>query len=245
MTVLITLTTAGTDSGPFDLYSDLDGYLSAFESGVSKASLVAGYASSLVPDYTNTIRVKSNGEFCTNYVDMLVGTTTTTSSTTTTTTTTNMLPVTGLMWDTTVNNFCDSTPWAITDSNLIIRYNITNSTNCGGTCNSLQAGTATATITVGAVDVNMGLTFNGIGELQDNNFEKILFKLDGVQIADAHAAGGGLGCVMGAVEQTFIIPPPYLLFAGSTHTLFIDFTTNDESYHVGAFYEVNLTFTEV
>jgi hypothetical protein len=88
MTVLITLTTAGLDSGPFDLYSDLDGYVSAFESGVSKASLVAGYASSLVPDYTNTIRVKSNGEFCTNYVDMIVGTTTTTTSTSTTTTTT-------------------------------------------------------------------------------------------------------------------------------------------------------------
>lgn len=87
MTVLITLTTAGTDSGPFDLYSDLDGYLSAFESGVSKAALEAGYASSLVPDYTNIIRVKSNGIYCTNYTNIPVGTTTSTSSTTTTTTT--------------------------------------------------------------------------------------------------------------------------------------------------------------
>jgi hypothetical protein len=87
MTVLITLTTAGTDSGPFDLYSDLDGYLSAFESGVSKAALEAGYASSSVPDYTNIIRVKSNGVFCTNYTNIPVGTTTSTSSTTTTTTT--------------------------------------------------------------------------------------------------------------------------------------------------------------
>jgi hypothetical protein len=88
MTVLITLTTAGLDSGPFDLYSDLDGYVSAFESGVSKSALLAGYASSIVPDYTNVIRVKSNGEFCTNYIDMLVNTTTTTTSSTTTTTTT-------------------------------------------------------------------------------------------------------------------------------------------------------------
>lgn len=87
MTVLITLTTAGADSGPFDLYSDLDGYVSAFESGVAKAALEAGYASSLVPDYTNTIRVKSNGVYCTNYADITVSTTTTTSSTTTTTTT--------------------------------------------------------------------------------------------------------------------------------------------------------------
>lgn len=80
MTVYITLTTAGTDSGPFDLYSDLDGYASAFESGVDKALLEAGYASSLVPDYTNTIRVKSNG-LCTNYVDLSLGKTTTTTTT--------------------------------------------------------------------------------------------------------------------------------------------------------------------
>jgi hypothetical protein len=93
MTVLITLTTAGADSGPFDLYSDLDGYLSAFESGVSKASLEAGYASSLVPDYTNIIRVKSNGVFCTNSVNIPVGITTTTTTSSTTTTTTTVNPV--------------------------------------------------------------------------------------------------------------------------------------------------------
>ena len=93
MTVLITLTIAGADSGPFDLYSNLDGYVSAFETGVPKASLLAGYSSSLVPDFTLTIRVKSTGD-CNNYIDIpLYGTTTTstssssTSSTTTTSTT--------------------------------------------------------------------------------------------------------------------------------------------------------------
>lgn len=89
MTVLITLTIAGTDSGPFDLYSNLDGYLSAFESGVSKAPLLAGYPSALVPDFTTTIRVRSNNPFCTNYVEIPVQepTTTTTSSSSTSTTT--------------------------------------------------------------------------------------------------------------------------------------------------------------
>jgi hypothetical protein len=103
MTVFITLTIAGTDSGPFDLYSNLDGYTSAFESGVSKASLLAGYSSALVPDYTTTIRVKSNG-VCINYIDILLKstTTTTTSSSTSTTTsssstTTTTTTVTGLM----------------------------------------------------------------------------------------------------------------------------------------------------
>lgn len=81
MTVLITLTTAGADTGPFNLYSDLDGFVSAFETGVSKASLMAGYASALVPDFTTTIRVMSNGD-CTNYIDIIIGATTTTTTTT-------------------------------------------------------------------------------------------------------------------------------------------------------------------
>jgi hypothetical protein len=81
MTVLITLTTAGADSGPFDLYTNLDGYVSAFATGVSKSALLAGYASSAVPDFATIIRVKSTGD-CVNYIDItLVGTTTTTTTT--------------------------------------------------------------------------------------------------------------------------------------------------------------------
>jgi len=93
MTVLITLTIAGTDTGPFDLYSDVDGFVSAFETGVSKAALQAGYSSSLVPNGTTVIRVKSNG-LCTNYIDITITTTTTTTSSTssTTTTTTTLCP---------------------------------------------------------------------------------------------------------------------------------------------------------
>jgi hypothetical protein len=87
MTVLITLTTAGTDTGPFDLYSNVDGYVSAFEIGVSKAALVAGYSSALVPNGATIIRIKSTGT-CVNYIDVNVVTTTTTTTTGTPTTTT-------------------------------------------------------------------------------------------------------------------------------------------------------------
>lgn len=90
MTVLITLTTAGTDSGPFNLYTNLDGYVTAFATGVAKSALVAGYTSTVVPDGATIIRVKSAGA-CTNYVDLTISgstTTTTTSSSSTTTTTT-------------------------------------------------------------------------------------------------------------------------------------------------------------
>lgn len=90
MTVFITLFTAGADSGPFNLYSDVDGYVTAFESGVPKASLVAGYSSALVPDFTTTIKVLSTGT-CTNYIYISVEepTTTTTSSSSSTTTSTS------------------------------------------------------------------------------------------------------------------------------------------------------------
>ena len=85
-TVLITLTTAGTDTGPFDLFSDADSYVTAFENNVLKASLVSGYTSTLVPDLATIIRVKSDS-LCTNYIDLPIVTTTTTTSTSSTTTT--------------------------------------------------------------------------------------------------------------------------------------------------------------
>jgi len=90
MTVLITLTIAGTDVGPFDLYSDIDGFSSAFATGVSRASLLSGYSSSAVPDYTSIARVLSTGD-CTNYIDITLDepTTTTTSSSSSTSTTTS------------------------------------------------------------------------------------------------------------------------------------------------------------
>jgi len=109
MTVLITLTVAGTDSGPFNLYSNLDGYVSAFETGVSKSALLAGYASALVPDFTTIIRVQSVGN-CNNYIDIpLYTSTTSTSSTSSTSSTTTT--------STTVANTCyafESDPYTTT-----------------------------------------------------------------------------------------------------------------------------------
>ena len=85
--ILITLTTAGADTDNFSLYTDLDGYTTPIETGVSKASLVAGYVSTIVPDGATVIRVQSVSS-CTNYVDFpITGITTTTTSTTTSTTT--------------------------------------------------------------------------------------------------------------------------------------------------------------
>jgi hypothetical protein len=84
MDIYIILTTAGSDTGPFNLYSNVDGYTSAFESGVAKIDLLAGYTTFLAPPGTTIVRVMSDSPSCTNYIDIPVsGVTTTTTSTTT------------------------------------------------------------------------------------------------------------------------------------------------------------------
>lgn len=96
ITVSITLTIAGADTGPtFSLYSNVDGYTTAFATGVTKSALQAGYISTAVPDGTTIVRVYSPGT-CQTYVDLnvITSTTTTTSTTSTTTTTTTSTPTT-------------------------------------------------------------------------------------------------------------------------------------------------------
>lgn len=106
MTTLITLNIpVGGDAGPFNLYSNTDGYTTPFATGISAAALTAGYTSTVVPNGTTIIRVLSTGQ-CTNYIDITINlvtttttttlpvTTTTTSSSSTSTTTTTAVPTT-------------------------------------------------------------------------------------------------------------------------------------------------------
>jgi hypothetical protein len=76
--IYVTITSAGADTGPFNLYSNVDGFISAFDTNVDKATLVAGY-STTAPVGTTTVRIISIGE-CTNYIDVIVTTTTTTTT---------------------------------------------------------------------------------------------------------------------------------------------------------------------
>ena len=67
---IITLT-YGSEAGPFDLYSDVDGYVTPFVTNVPAASFTYGYYTTSVPDGTLIIKVKSDGE-CINYIDLSV-----------------------------------------------------------------------------------------------------------------------------------------------------------------------------
>ncbi len=118
MTGIITLTIAGIDTGNFNLYSNVDGYISAFAVNITRAQLLAGYVTDVIPNGTTIIRIMSVGN-CTNYIDvpiptcLLIGTgvitippptttttttlpliTTTSTSTSTSTTTTTVIPTT-------------------------------------------------------------------------------------------------------------------------------------------------------
>jgi hypothetical protein len=81
MEATITITNAGTDVGPFNLYSDVDGYVSAFAFNVPLADLEAGYVATNIPDGTTMVRVQSFNLQCTNYQTEPMPTTTTTTTT--------------------------------------------------------------------------------------------------------------------------------------------------------------------
>lgn len=91
MTTLITLTLAGSDVGPFNLYSNLDGYTTPTITGLTRTQLVDGYIATL-PDGSTTVLVKSTGVCPRDMYLNITGAPTTTTSTTpppaTTTTTT-------------------------------------------------------------------------------------------------------------------------------------------------------------
>ena len=95
MTLYIQLTSAGTDVGPFNLYSNLSGV--PFAVGVAKSTLLAGANYTTVPDGTTVVQIESSG-VCENSIYITVDATTTTTtteqiSTTTTTTTLVTYPI--------------------------------------------------------------------------------------------------------------------------------------------------------
>lgn len=163
MTVLITLTTAGTDSGPFNLYTNLDGYTTAFATGVSKSALLAGYSSTAVTDFTTTIRVKSTGN-CVNYIDIVLTGLTTTTTTTTPVTCAEFELAGGLEGRTFNFTNCDGNPQSVTipagdSAPFCIRlpYFASGATNIGA-CGGL---TTTTTTTPSIPSTTLSYTVSG------------------------------------------------------------------------------------
>jgi hypothetical protein len=141
--VIIKLTTAGTSVGPFNMLSDADSYVTPFETNVSRATLVTGYTSSLVPNAATIIRVLSSGS-CTQSVDLTITsaptTTTTTTTTSTTSTTTTAAPTTTTSTTTTTTTL----PTFIASFSMVSAYDV-----CNVVCPNPARPVETFTITSG------------------------------------------------------------------------------------------------
>lgn len=82
MDILLTLTSVGADQGAlFDLYSNVDGFTTPFETDVALAALQSGYTTTLAPSSTSTVRICGQEAACPNCVDVVPYYTTTTSTT--------------------------------------------------------------------------------------------------------------------------------------------------------------------
>lgn len=82
MTAIIQITNIGIDADNFLIYSDLDGYTSAFESNVSRQSLIDGFVTDQVPNGTTKVKVLSTTDKCKNeiLIDLQIPVTTTTTT---------------------------------------------------------------------------------------------------------------------------------------------------------------------
>ena len=113
MTILIDLSVAGVNTGPFNLYSDADGYTSAFATNITRQQLLDGYPAVVAAGTTN-IKLQSLSDICPNDTILPVNATTSTTTTlncsfivnaqeitttsTTSTTTTAPPPVNSVEW---------------------------------------------------------------------------------------------------------------------------------------------------
>jgi hypothetical protein len=150
-----------------------------------------------------------------------------------------------LSWSTSQSNIISGIPggWVIENDGRSIRFVIQNSADCGGPNGSVQSGTAVATIVTGSQGYRFNPSLSGLGEAQDTGFENMMLNLNGTNILRATSAGGGQFCAANVpVIQTTLVAPPYTLQPNTTNTFTLSFTTQDNLYHVNAFYLLNLTF---
>jgi len=135
-----------------------------------------------------------------------------------------------------------ASPWTILNHGLGLRLDWEDDWNCMNHNPYRQVATATCQITVPKAMI-MTVSWSGMGETQDPNYELMNLYVDGGLVGSAHAPGGQLGCAGGMAPVISDPPPPQqVTLQPGTHVLFIDATTNDPLYHFGAWYRFDLSF---
>jgi len=146
MLIQITITIPpGGAAGPFDLYSDADGFTTPFETQVPAVDLVAGYTVTL-PMGATIIRVCSVGT-CENCIDLPTNCPTTTTTTTVAPTTTTTTTVVTTTTSTTVAPTTTTTTTAPTTTTTTTAPTTTTTTTAPTTTTTTTAPTTTTTTT--------------------------------------------------------------------------------------------------
>ena len=135
----------------------------------------------------------------------------------------------------------------ISDLGRTIRFDVEQSSNCGGANAAVQTGQAVANLVV-PPGVQLAYTLQGVGELQAINFENLDFFIDGGIVASSTSPGGDLGCPGGdcctagdgpVVVTTTQASP--VAVSGDIELL-LEFTTIDQLFHGDSFYELTFNF---
>jgi hypothetical protein len=209
--VIITLTLAEADSGPFNLYcvSSTGIVTGPFQTNVPKSLLVAGYVVNNLPAGCQKVRVQSNSVLCKNYIDLSLPVTTTTSTTIapTTTTTTTVRPIT----TTTVRPATTTTTTQILVPTTTTTTSSTTTTSTTSTSTTSTSTTSTTTIapsciTYGITILNTAMTDTIVTYNDcDNNPQSVTYQPDTVSYICAKP--GSVVLTPGANGNYFISNP--------------------------------------
>lgn len=152
-------------------------------------------------------------------------------------------PDLSIAWNFNWDGQVSGNPWTLNPNLSSIRIDVEDSFNCGGPNGNIQNGQAVATITVGNSNVDLDFIINGLGERELQGYETLTISINNNIIGMSKSPGGNLGCD-GGVGPVIITQQPQTqtLLANNQYTISIDFSTIDDSFHVGAFYEIDLLF---
>jgi hypothetical protein len=88
---------------------------------------------------------------------------------------------------------------------------------------------------------DLHIAWSGLGEQQDPEFEFMRIKVNGTEVANAHAPGGHLQCAEMAPVVSSPMGVTTVSLAAGVHEILIEADTADSWFHNGAYYEFALT----